>query len=82
MEKIRKLKKTFGEEKIDGYLIPKNDEFFDEYLSNDIGSDKKSITFKLTIQSFEKTLDEKDLEQFHQNIINKVSNKFNAKIRS
>ena len=32
MEKIRKLKKTFGEEKIDGYLIPKNDEFFDEYL--------------------------------------------------
>ena len=33
MEKIRKLKKTFSEEKIDGYLIPKNDEFFDEYLS-------------------------------------------------
>ena len=32
MEKIRKLKKTFIEEKIDGYLIPKNDEFFDEYL--------------------------------------------------
>ena len=32
MEKIRKLKKTFSEEKIDGYLIPKNDEFFDEYL--------------------------------------------------
>ena len=32
MEKIRKLKKTFDKEKIDGYLIPKNDEFFDEYL--------------------------------------------------
>ena len=32
MEKIRKLKRTFSEEKIDGYLIPKNDEFFDEYL--------------------------------------------------
>ena len=32
MEKIKKLKKTFIEEKIDGYLIPKNDEFFDEYL--------------------------------------------------
>ena len=31
---------------------------------------------------YEKTLDEKDLEQIHQNIIDKVSNKFDAKIRS
>ena len=66
---------------IDKKLIQKL-EFFDEYLSNEIGSDKKSITFKVTIQSLEKTLDEKDLEQIHQNIINKVSSKFDAKIRS
>ena len=66
---------------IDKKLIQKL-EFFDEYLSSEIGSDKKSITFKVTIQSLEKTLDEKDLEQIHQNIIDKVSNKFNAKIRS
>ena len=32
--------------------------------------------------SHQKTLDEKDLEQIHQNIIDKVSNKFEAKIRS
>ena len=32
MEKIKKLKKIFGNEKIDGYLIPKNDEFFGEYI--------------------------------------------------
>ena len=31
MEKINKLKKIFEREKIDGYIIPKNDEFFDEY---------------------------------------------------
>ena len=31
MEKIDKLKKIFEREKIDGYIIPKNDEFFDEY---------------------------------------------------
>ncbi len=43
---------------------------------------KKSIAFKVTIQSLEKTLDEKDLEQIHQNIIDKVSIKFDAKIRS
>ena len=31
MEKIRKLRKSFSKEKIDGYIIPKNDEFFGEY---------------------------------------------------
>ena len=31
MEKIEKLKK-FLKEKIDGYIIPKNDEFFGEYI--------------------------------------------------
>ena len=32
MEKINKLKKIFKEKKIDGYFIPKNDEFFGEYI--------------------------------------------------
>ena len=32
MEKIEKLKKIFIREKLDGYLIPKNDEFFDENI--------------------------------------------------
>ena len=32
MEKINKLKKIFKSKKIDGYIIPKNDEFFGEYL--------------------------------------------------
>ena len=31
MEKIEKLKKIFKRENIDGYIIPKNDEFFGEY---------------------------------------------------
>ena len=31
MEKIKRLKKIFVREKIDGYIIPKNDEFFSEY---------------------------------------------------
>ena len=31
MEKINKLKKKLKREKIDGYLVPKNDEFFGEY---------------------------------------------------
>ncbi len=32
MEKIKKLKQQLKKEKIDGYLIPKNDEFFGEYV--------------------------------------------------
>ena len=32
MEKINQLKRLFIKEKIDGYIIPKNDEFFGEYI--------------------------------------------------
>ena len=34
MEKIKLLKQAFKQEKIDGYIIPKNDEFFGEYIPN------------------------------------------------
>ena len=33
MEKIKKLKRFFNKVKIDGYIIPKNDEYFGEYIS-------------------------------------------------
>ena len=66
---------------IDKKLIKKV-EFFDEYNSSEIGIDFKSVAFKITIQSDEKTLEEDDLEKIHQNIIEKVSSKFNAKLRS
>ena len=32
MEKIERLRKIFNKEKIDGYIVPKNDEFFGEYI--------------------------------------------------
>ena len=32
MEKIKKLRHIFSREQIDGYIIPKNDEFFGEYV--------------------------------------------------
>ena len=34
MEKIKKLKKILKRESLDGYIIPKNDEFFGEYIPN------------------------------------------------
>ena len=33
--RINKLKKTFNKLEIDGYVIPKNDEFFSEYSRPD-----------------------------------------------
>ena len=33
MKKIIKLKKTLKIYKLDGYLIPKNDDYFNEYVS-------------------------------------------------
>ena len=35
MEKIKRLKKFLKEKKIDGYIIPKNDEFFLEYVAEE-----------------------------------------------
>ena len=32
MEKIKKLKEILKKEGVDGYIIPKNDEFFSEYI--------------------------------------------------
>ena len=32
MEKINKFKKLLDQLKLDGYLVPKNDEFFGEYI--------------------------------------------------
>jgi phenylalanyl-tRNA synthetase beta chain len=66
---------------IDKNLI-KNIEFFDQYSSEEIGEDMKSVTFKVKLQSMEKTLDEKDLDNIHNIIIEKVTSKFNAKLRS
>ena len=34
-KKIRKLRKLFKSDNLDGYLVPKNDEFFGEYSNQD-----------------------------------------------
>ena len=33
MNKLKKLRKLFELFKIDGYLVPKNDEYFNEYVN-------------------------------------------------
>ena len=54
MEKIIKLKKIFSKEKIDGYIVPKNDDYFTEYskinrlkiISNFSGSAGLAVVLK------------------------------------
>ena len=66
---------------IDSELI-KNVNIFDIYQGEKIPNDKKSVALNVTIQSMNKTLDDKDLEKINQLIIDTVENKTGAKIRS
>jgi phenylalanyl-tRNA synthetase beta chain len=55
---------------------------FDVYEGENIPDNQKSIAISLTIQSYEKTLNESDLESINNLIIKTVENKTGAKIRS
>ena len=36
MNKLKKLKKIIKIHKLDGYLVPKNDEYFNEYVNKSV----------------------------------------------
>ena len=77
--KVQNLTKVISE--IDKNLI-KNIKVFDIYEGDNIPEDKKSIALNVTIQSFEKTLTDEDLEKINKLIISTVENKTGAKLRS
>ena len=60
----------------------KNVKVFDVYEGENIPKNKKSIALNVTVQSSEKTLNEKDLEKINNLIISSVESKSGAKIRS
>ena len=60
----------------------KNVKVFDVYEGENIPKDKKSIALNVSVQSSEKTLNEKDLEKINNLIISTVESKSGAKIRS
>ncbi len=55
---------------------------FDVYEGEKIPKDKKSVAINVTLQSVEKTLNEKDLDQISKKIIEVVKEKTGATIRS
>ncbi len=66
---------------IDENLIS-NIKVFDFYEGDNIPENQKSIAISVTIQSFEKTLKDNDLEKINKLIIETVENKTGAKIRA
>ena len=59
-----------------------NVKVFDIYEGDNIPENQKSIAISVTIQSFEKPLNDNDLEKINNLIIKTVENKTGAKIRS
>ena len=55
---------------------------FDIYEGENIPKDKKSVAINVILQSLDRTLDEKDLDQASQKIIDTVKEKTGATIRS
>ena len=66
---------------VDQRLIS-NVKVFDVYEGENIPDNQKSIAISVTIQSNEKTLNDNDLEKINNLIIETVTNKTGAKIRS
>ena len=66
---------------VDESLI-KDIKVFDVYEGDNIPENQKSIAINVTIQSFERTLNENDLEKINNLIIKTVEDKTGAKIRS
>ena len=77
--KIGLLEKIIKE--IDNTLIQEVTTF-DVYEGENIPKDKKSVAINVTLQAIDKTLSEKDLEEISKKIIDAVSKKTGATIRS
>ena len=67
--------------KVDTYNIKKVITF-DLFEGQNIPEGKKSVAINVTIQSLNKTLNEKDLDEISQKIIETVKEKTGATIRS
>jgi phenylalanyl-tRNA synthetase beta chain len=77
--KIGALEKIIRE--VDEDII-QNVSTFDVYEGENIPNDKKSVAINVTLQAIDKTLTENDLDEVSKRIIDTVSKKTGATIRS
>ena len=69
MNQIKKLRSLFKFYKIDGYIIPKNDEFFGEYISEN----KDNLKFSYMDQPYNFTI--KTVDRSFGKIVTKIDDK-------
>ena len=77
--KIGALEKVIRE--VDENLI-QNVSTFDVFEGENIPKEKKSVAINVTLQAIDKTLSENDLDEISKKIIDTVSQKTGATIRS
>ena len=63
------------------HKLIRNVKVFDSYEGEKINEKKKAVGFEVTIQSYEKTLTDNEINEISENIISKVKKKYNAKLR-
>ena len=59
----------------------KNINLFDVYSGNSLPIDKKSYAVRFTLESFDKTLTDKEIDNVMQRLIHAFELKLNAKVR-
>ena len=62
--------------------ILKDVNIFDSFRSDKFGNDKISLSFSLTFESTDKTLEDIEVVNATDSIIKSLQNKFNFKVRS
>lgn len=68
--------------KVDGNNWIQDIAVFDVYEGEHVNDDEKSIALRITFQSFEKTLEDKNIQVVHQKIIDALKNEVKALLRT
>jgi phenylalanyl-tRNA synthetase beta chain len=67
---------------IAGFPLVKDVQLFDVYSGKQVGEGKKSLAYRLTFQSAEQTLTDEEANKVQQQILDKLSSKLGATLRS
>ena len=55
---------------------------FDQYRGSQVGTDRKSLAFRITYRSAERSLTDLEVNEIHQDLSEKIVDTFEAQLRS
>ncbi len=64
-----------------GRPLLRSAELFDIYVGKNLGANKKSLAYHLEYRSDDKTLADKEVKNIHQRVVDKILQRFDAKLR-